>query len=91
MTEEERQAYQKEKQRQQNKQRLDALKAKRIAEGKKDDQEFTDATPLPNPNPVVSSSLTCTVASSDLASIVDQVACEDFVDVPRFRAVINRV
>ena len=53
MSEEERQAHLKEKQRLQNKQRLEALRAKRAAEGKKDDQEFVDATPLPSPNPVL--------------------------------------
>ena len=52
MSEEERQAYFKEKQRQQQKQRLEAIKAKRALEGKKDDQEFKDATPLPTPTPV---------------------------------------
>ena len=52
MTEEERLAYNKEKQRQHNKARLEKLKATRAAEGKKDDQEFQDATPLPTPTPV---------------------------------------
>ena len=52
MTEEERQAHFKEKQRQNNKARNEALKAKRALEGKKDDLEFKDATPLPMPSPV---------------------------------------
>ena len=52
MTEEERQAHFKEKQRQHSKARNEALKAKRALEGKKDDLEFKDATPLPTPSPV---------------------------------------